>query len=269
VELTQDKIDLIGKIIKRDKKYSNNEDLFDDFFNETCKRSVAIFENLENESTIETYLRRVVTTAIINVLKDSGRLRRTRTSYVPTKEVSLESLGSVGYSEEPAVSVQKSAKSSDLESIMSESETQEWLSDGVGIEDIETAELPAETYEEMTPDSVLDRVIEDVAPVEETIDEAKVISPDYSTFNVSYLNVKIPKTPEDVAIQKEALEFVADTIKHIDQQNPEESYLQIYILRYDKGMTQSEIAQELGISQSEVSKRLFGLIDKVKKVIEN
>ena len=33
MDLTQDKIDLIGKIIKNDRKYSNNEDLFDDFFN--------------------------------------------------------------------------------------------------------------------------------------------------------------------------------------------------------------------------------------------
>lgn len=269
MELTQDKIDLIGKIIKRDKKYPNNEDLFDDFFNETCKRSVAIFENLENESTLETYLRRVVTTSIINVLKDSGRLRRTKTSYVPTKEVSLESLGSVAYSEEPVVSTQQSAKNSDVESIMSESETQEWLSGDADIETLNVEELSAETYEEMTPDSVLDRVIEDAAPVENVVEEEKVVAPDYSTFNVSYLNVKIPKTPEDIAIQKEALEFVADTIKHIDEQNPEECYLQIYNLRYDKGMTQSEIATELGISQSEVSKRLFGLISKVKNVIEN
>ena len=45
-------------------------------------------------------------------------------------------------------------------------------------------------------------------------------------------------------------------------------YLHIYILRYDKGMTQKEISDEIGISQSEVSKRLYRLMEKVKDVIE-
>ena len=78
MELTQDKIDLISRIIKNDRKYPNNEDLYEDFFNETCKRSVAILNAIDTESTLEAYLKRIVTTSIINVLKDSGRLRRTR-----------------------------------------------------------------------------------------------------------------------------------------------------------------------------------------------
>ena len=90
MELTQDKIDLISKIIKNDRKYSNNEDLYDDFFNETCKRSVGILEAVDSEATLEIYLKRVATTAIINVLKDSGRLRRSRTGYMSTKEVSYD-----------------------------------------------------------------------------------------------------------------------------------------------------------------------------------
>ena len=55
MELTQDKIDLISKVIKNDRKYPNNEDLYDDFFNETCKRSVSILDAIDNESTLETY----------------------------------------------------------------------------------------------------------------------------------------------------------------------------------------------------------------------
>ena len=42
-------------------------------------------------------------------------------------------------------------------------------------------------------------------------------------------------------------------------------YLQIYKLRYDNGMTQKEISEELGLSQSEISKRLFRLMKKVKE----
>ncbi len=186
MELAQDKIDLISKIIKNDRKYPNNEDLYDDFFNETCKRSVTILGAIETESTLEAYLKRIVTTSIINVLKDSGRLRRTRSGYMSTIQVPLE--------------------------------------------DTETV--------------------------------------DYSNVIINYGDIKIPESPEEIVIQKEILSFVADTIKQIDSENPDKNYLHIYTLRYDKGMTQKEISEVLGLSQSEISKRLYKLMEKVRDVIE-
>ena len=84
MELAQDKIELITKIIKSDKKYTNNEDLFDDFFNESYKRSFLIIKSVENPLSLESYLRKIVTTSILNVLKDLGRLRRTAEGFVPT-----------------------------------------------------------------------------------------------------------------------------------------------------------------------------------------
>jgi len=186
VELTQNKIDLISKLIKNDRKYINNEDLFDDFFNETCKRSVSILNTIDSESTLEAYLKRVVTTSIVNVLKDSGRLRRTRAGYMSTKEVVFDNTNNV----------------------------------------------------------------------------------DYSHIVVNYSGIKIPDTPEEIVIQKEILEFVAKTVRKLDNEEPEKNYLHIYTLRYDKGMTQKEISEELGISQSEISKRLYKLMEKVKDIIE-
>lgn len=185
MELTQDKIDLISKIIKNDRKYPNNEDLYDDFFNETCKRSVAILNAVESETTLEAYLKRVATTSIITVLKDSGRLRRTRSGYMSTKEVFFDNKNDI----------------------------------------------------------------------------------DYSDVVINYAGIELPETPEDIVIQKEILDFVANTIRNIDKEEPEKDYLHIYTLRYDKGMTQKEISEELGISQSEISKRLYKLMDKVKDII--
>ncbi len=187
MDLTQEKIDLISKIIKNDRKYPNNEDLYEDFFNETCKRSVAILDTIESEITLEPYLKRVATTAIINVLKDSGRLRRTRAGYMSTKEVVMP-----------------------------------------------------------TTDDIVD----------------------YSSVVIDYASIKIPETPEEVVIQKEILQFVAKTIRQIDNDEPDKDYLHIYTLRYDKGMTQKEVSEELGISQGEISKRLYTLMDKVKNTIE-
>ena len=186
MELTQDKIDLISKIIKNDRKYPNNEDLYEDFFNETCKRSVSILNSIDSETTLEAYLKRVAATAIITVLKDSGRLRRNGTKYMSTKEVSLD----------------------------------------------------------------------------------EKVSNDYSSIVINYSDIKLPQTPEDIVIQKEILEFVADTVKKINNEEPDKDYLHIYTLRYDKGMTQKEISEETGISQSEISKRLYRLMEKVRNVLE-
>lgn len=59
MEIAQDKIDLIEKIIKNDRKFANNEDLYDDFFNETCKRSLLIVKTVTSDVTLEAYLKKL------------------------------------------------------------------------------------------------------------------------------------------------------------------------------------------------------------------
>lgn len=186
MELAQDKIDLIEKIIKSDKKFANNEDLFDDFFNETCKRSFLIVKTVSSDVTLEAYLKKIATTSILNVLKSEGRLRRTRSGYMSTKEAPIETV-------------------------------------------------------------------------------AKQDSLDYSKIEVTYEPVDIEDTPEDLAIKKEILQKIVDTVYEIDTNSPDKNYLKLYDLRFEKGMTQKEIAEELNLSQSEVSKRLFKLMEKVKQ----
>lgn len=186
MELAQDKLDLIEKIIRSDRKFVNNEDLYDDFFNETCKRSFLIVNTVTSNETLEAYLRKIVTTSILNVLKSEGRLRRTRSGYMSTNEVPLES------------------------------------------------------------------------SVTETV-------PDYSKIQISYGPVEIQETPEDIVIKKDILQKIVDSVNKIDEEDPQKDYYKLYYLRYEKGMTQNEIADELNLSQSEVSKRLFRLLDKVKQ----
>lgn len=184
MELTQDKIDLIERIIKNDKKYVNNEDLYDDFFNETCKRSFMIVKTVSSDTTLESYLRKIATTSILNVLKDSGRLRRTREGFKAISRLSVD-------------------------------------------------------------------------------DES--ISNSYAEVKIAYKDIDTEENPEDLVLKKEILQKVIDSVCYIDNAEPEKLYLQLYKLRYDKGMTQKEIAEELNLSQSEVSKRLFKLMDKVKE----
>lgn len=186
MELEQDKINLIEKIIKSDRKYANNEDLYEDFLNETCKRSLLIVKTITSDATLEAYLRKIATTSIINVLKNEGRLRRSKGSFVPTQNVSLD---------EP-VNMQ-----------------------------------------------------------------------DYSNIKIVYEPANIQETPEDLAIKKDILQKISDSVYEIDKNNPDENYLKLYYLRYEHGLTQKEIADELKISQSEVSKRLFKLMVEVRQAL--
>ena len=84
-------------------------------------------------------------------------------------------------------------------------------------------------------------------------------------IKISYDNFVLNETPEEIIVRKETIEQVAMTVVGADIEDPEKQYLQIYKMRYDKEMTQKEISQELGLSQSEVSKRLFKLMEKVKQ----
>lgn len=190
MEFTQDKIDLIERIIKNDRKFANNEDLYDDFFNETCKRSLNIVKTITSDATLEAYLKKIANTSILNVLKDSGRLRRTKEGFTPTKEVSIEQL--------------QNEHNSNTGNI-------------------------------------------------------------YANTKIMYEPVNIKETPEDILLKKEILQHVLTSLEKINNDNPDKKYLQIFKLRYDNGMTQKEIATEMDLSQSEVSKRLFKLMEKIKQ----
>jgi len=185
VELAQEKINLIEKIIKTDKKYTNNEDLFDDFFNETYKRSFLIIKTVENENSLESYLRKIVTTSIVVVLKDSGRVRRAPEGFIPTEEVSIEQI------------IEQKNK--------------------------------------------------------------------YSDVNISYDIVDLTDGPEEIVIKKETMQTVFDAVSIAHINNPAKQYIELYELRYVKGLKQSRIAELLNLSQSEVSKRLFELMEQVKE----
>lgn len=185
MELAQEKVDLIKNLIKSDKKYVNNEDLFDDFFNETYKRSFLIVKTVENQSSLESYLKKIVATSMVVVLKDSGRVRRTKEGFVPTKEQSIEEI--------------------------------------------------------ILPDSK------------------------YSDIQINYDIVDLKDGPEEIVIKKETLQTLMDAIAVAHSANPAKQYMPLYNLRYVKGLKQDEIAKELNLSQSEVSKRLLELMQQVKE----
>ncbi len=80
------------KLIKSNAKYQGNEDLCEDFLSESLRRSLSVSESVDDISFIEPYLKKVVNTSILTVLKNSGRVRRVRNTFEAAPVVSLDEL---------------------------------------------------------------------------------------------------------------------------------------------------------------------------------
>jgi RNA polymerase sigma factor (sigma-70 family) len=76
---------LIEKIIRNNSRYVGNEDLFEDFCSETFKRCYKILSTDETIVNFEAYLSKVSNSAILDVLRSSGRLRRLKSGYKKVK----------------------------------------------------------------------------------------------------------------------------------------------------------------------------------------
>jgi len=77
---------LIEKLVKSNNKFGGNEDLLEDFCSETYRRSYSLFESIESKG-LESYIAKVANTAILNVLKENGRVRRRENKYISTHDI--------------------------------------------------------------------------------------------------------------------------------------------------------------------------------------
>jgi len=100
--------------------------------------------------------------------------------------------------------------------------------------------------------------IEDIA--KEPVEEKNITG---SEFIFDFPDSK--NSAEEVLITKDCLQRIVDAVCIVHKELPKQQFLDIFYLRYVKGLKQSEIAQNINISQSEVSKRLMQL----SKLISN
>ncbi len=189
--LEKEQRSLIEKFVKSNKNFQGNEDLLEDFCSEAFQKSYMIFNSSSNVQRIESYVSKVVNTSIISVLKDSGRIRRTKEGYIPTKEIKVPD-----FAQEPITKPQIAG----------------------------------------------------------------------SEFVLDFPDPK--ESTEEILITKDCLERIADAVCIIHKEVPNQEYLQIFMARYINGMKQSEIAKELNLSQSEISKRLLQLSKLISNFLE-
>ena len=186
--LVEEQRSLIEKIVKNNKNFRGNEDLFEDFCSEAFQKSYMIFNSSSNIQKIESYVSKVVHTSILSVLRNSGRVRRTNEGFVPTKEIQVADFNT------------------------------------------------------------------------QTVVKLDVLGPEF------VMDFPDPKeSAEEVLITQDCLQRIADSVCVIHKEIPSQSFLEIFYMRYVKGLKQAEIARNLNLSQSEVSKRLMQL----SKLISN
>ncbi len=186
--LVEEQRSLIEKIVKNNKNFRGNEDLFEDFCSEAFQKSYMIFNSSSNIQKIESYVSKVVHTSVLSVLKNSGRVRRTNEGFVPTKEIQVADFNT------------------------------------------------------------------------QTVVKLDVLGPEF------VMDFPDPKeSTEEVLITQDCLQRIADSVCVIHKEIPSQNFLEIFYMRYVKGLKQAEIAKSLSLSQSEVSKRLMQL----SKLISN
>lgn len=92
---------------------------------------------------------------------------------------------------------------------------------------------------------------------------------DTSNYHVSFDFEDPRETFEEIVIKKDLLQRIADVVCVIHKDSPQKCYLDIFYLRYVKNYKQSQISNELNLSQSEVSKRLLELSKLIKSYLNS
>lgn len=184
MEFTQEHRQKIEKIIKTNPRFSGNEDLVDDFCSETFKRSFSIISSLDNINNVNAYLSKIASSAILSVLKDSGRLRQTKDGY---------------------------------------------------------------------------KKIEHILTTAYSSDENGNIAFDIPDINDDF---------EEEIISQDEMNHIKNIILKLDKEKKEKRYFDLFQLRYIIGKKQSEISEDFGISQGEISRRLTELAQKINEYMK-
>lgn len=236
MELLKKQTALIEKLVRSNPKYNGNEDLLEDFCMETYQKSYFILQSIEDFNTLEIYLKKVVSSAIIDVLKRNGRIVRSTNGYSSVKEINLPFEQTQDY-------------------VIPEEEIAQVKTK---FEDITLEDLNFEETKEPFGDYNQEAVVQQ--------EREQVYRNQPRDISLDLVYIKDPREGiEEQIIRKDILENIVELVKKIDKDQPKEIFLKLFYSRYFLQMKQKEIAQETGLSQSEISKRLVHLSRLIKE----
>ncbi|MCQ2957641.1 MAG: hypothetical protein MJ180_01930, partial [Candidatus Gastranaerophilales bacterium] len=87
--VVQEYKNIIEKMVTSNKRFSGNEDLFEDFCAEAMERCCFLLKKTDEITKIENYLNKLTSNAMISVLKTSGRITRSADGYKNIAQITV------------------------------------------------------------------------------------------------------------------------------------------------------------------------------------
>ncbi len=220
---------LIEEAIKANDRYYGNEDLLEAFCSDVYKKSYILLDSVSNVENLKTYLEKVVDTSISSILRQNGRDEAPKQK--PEKdEIQMDLLDDTNVKEK----------------IIKET--------NITRTDLERAKL-IQSNKRLQP-----------------LREEKIISLKVDTQNITGLNRDIFADIEDprlaypeTEIKEGAIKRILEIVYEIHLKYPDKNYFEIFYSRHARLKKQANIANELKITQGELSKRYFELIRLIKE----
>ncbi len=222
---------LIEETIRSNGKYYGNEDLLEAFCSDVYKKSYILLDSVSNVDNLKTYLEKVADTSISTILRQNGRDDTPRQK--PDKdEIQMDLLDDANVKEK----------------IIQET--------NLTRTDLERA-----------------RLIQNNNPARPApLKEEKIVSLKVDPQGVAGLNrdvfadIEDPKLAfPDVEIKEGVIKRILGIVYELHVKFPDKNYFEIFYSRHARLKKQANIANELKITQGELSKRYFELIKLIKE----
>jgi len=223
---------LIEETIRANDRYFGNEDLLEAFCSDVYKKSYLLLDSVSNVENLKTYLAKVVDTSISNILRQNGR-DDTPKPRPDKSEIQIDILDDANIKD-------KIIKETNLSEA-----------------DLDRATALAKQSRGTLPQNLKEERIISIKTDNQAV---KNLSGDiFGDINDPKLEFPDTEIKENVA--NKILSIVFD----LHTKFPEKAYFQIFYLRHARLKKQANIANELKITQGELSKRYFELIKLVKE----
>ncbi len=221
---------LIEETIRQNSRYYGNEDLLEAFCSDVYKKSYILLDSVSNVDNLKTYLEKVADTSISSILKQNGRDDAPKQR--PDKD-------------EIQMDILDDAKVKDK--IINET--------NLTRTDLERARLIQSNTARIEP-----------------LKEEKIISLKSDNQGISglsrdiFADIEDPKSAyPDAEIKENIVKRIIGIVYEMHLKFPDKNYFEIFYSRHARLKKQANIANELKITQGELSKRYFELIKLIKE----
>ena len=223
---------LIEETIRANDRYFGNEDLLEAFCSDVYKKSYLLLDSVSNVENLKTYLAKVVDTSISNILRQNGR-DDTPKPRPDKNEIQIDILDDANIKDK--IIKETNLSESDLERATAIAKQNRGI-------------LP----QNLKPESIVSLKTDNQA--------VKNLSEDI------FGDINDPKLEfPDTEIKENVINKILSIVFDLHAKFPEKGYFQIFYLRHARLKKQANIANELKITQGELSKRYFELIKLVKE----